>query len=215
MAGNKGTPKGLTQANVERMLKLDATKTKAKRAAKREAAKAEREAIVHAKEQTPEQVAARKAEEAANALAAMRVDFEATPGYGPHTDDDFERFLADQGFAPDGTVIEQAAPAKERVVTESHPMYPLVVARRHYTKAPNGNPCNGDPLAVALGGLTREQVVTVLIAALKLPNNPYHALNPGQQSMNLRNKARHALKAGTLTQAEVVAAIERASRHPE
>lgn len=224
MAGNKGNPKGLSQANVERLLAKDVEKAKTKRATKREAAKAEREAKVHAKEQTPEQVAARKAEEAANALKAMEQDYNATMAPAPAANhpEAFHAWLADQGFAPDGTVLPVVETKKPRIVDELHPMYPLVVARRHYVKAKNGNECNGDKLAVALGGLTSAQVVTVLIAALKLESNPYHHLNQGQQSMNLRNKARTAVKNGLLTMAEIVAAIDRVlrqepqgSRHPE
>lgn len=87
------------------------------------------------------------------------------------------------------------------------PMLALVAARARYVKAGNGILCNGDGLAVVCGAHTREETVKALIIALKLPGNPYLALNPGQQSMNLRNKARHALKNGFLTIGEVQAAF--------
>jgi hypothetical protein len=74
-------------------------------------------------------------------------------------------------------------------------------------KAANGILCNGDRLATICGEHDRATTVKALIVALKLPNNPSLALNPGQQSMNLRNKARNALKNGTLTYAEVDAAF--------
>lgn len=86
------------------------------------------------------------------------------------------------------------------------PMLALVAARKAYIKTANGNPCNGDPLALALGSLSREDVCRVCIKALGLPNNPYTHLNPGQQSMNLRNKLRHAIKQGFVTMADVEAA---------
>ena len=43
---------------------------------------------------------------------------------------------------------------------------------------------------------------------MKLHGNPYAHLNPGQQSMNLRNKARAQLKAGLLKLADVEAALK-------
>jgi len=89
----------------------------------------------------------------------------------------------------------------------SGPMLALVAARKAYTKAANGNPCCADGLAAMCGAYPREVVVAGLIVALKLPGNPYLALNPGQQSMNLRNKARHALKSGFIQPSEIAAAL--------
>jgi hypothetical protein len=66
----------------------------------------------------------------------------------------------------------------------------------HYVKGTNGNPHCGDAVADALQVLTRERVVQVCIKLLNLEGNPYLHLNPGQQSMNLRNKLRHAVKNG-------------------
>ena len=87
-------------------------------------------------------------------------------------------------------------------------MLALVSARKSYIVGANGILNNGDRLAALCGQYTREQTVTALVKALKLPGNPYLALNPGQQSMNLRNKARNALKNGTLTLVEVSAAYD-------
>lgn len=66
----------------------------------------------------------------------------------------------------------------------------------HYVKGTNGNPHCGDAVADALQVLSRERVVHVCIKLLNLEGNPYLHLNPGQQSMNLRNKLRHAVKNG-------------------
>jgi hypothetical protein len=37
------------------------------------------------------------------------------------------------------------------------------------------------------------------VILLGLPGNPYLTLNPGQQSMNLRNRLRHAIRNGFVT----------------
>jgi hypothetical protein len=42
-------------------------------------------------------------------------------------------------------------------------------------------------------------VITLAKIVLELPENPYTQLNTGQQSMNLRNRMRGAIKKGTLT----------------
>ena len=81
-----------------------------------------------------------------------------------------------------------------------------------YLPAANGILCNGDGLAVFCGRYTREQVVTALGKMLHGKGliasvNPYAALNPGQQSMNLRNKTRHHLKTGDIKTADLEAAF--------
>lgn len=88
------------------------------------------------------------------------------------------------------------------------PMLVLRDAAKHYVTGKNGNPHCNDAMAQLLDGLERPQVVEVLIAALKLGNNPYSHLNPGQQSMNLRNKARGQMKAGILKAEDIQAAIK-------
>jgi hypothetical protein len=82
--------------------------------------------------------------------------------------------------------------------TDMGPMYALRAARLSYTKAPNGYPCCGDSLATLCGLHDRSTVITALIRAMHLEGNPYTHLNPGQQSMNLRNKARGMIKKGAL-----------------
>ena len=112
------------------------------------------------------------------------------------------------GVDPDTYIAEQLAPVKTKY---NGPMLALKTARKAYVKAANGIQCNGDDLAVMCGQYPRETVVKGLIQALGLPGNPYLSLNPGQQSMNLRNKARHALKAGLVTSGHVALCLKAAA----
>ena len=68
-----------------------------------------------------------------------------------------------------------------------------------YVKGANGNPHCNDAVAQAFSALTREQVVAACLQLLELGYNPYASLNPGQQSMNLRNKLRHQYKNGMIS----------------
>lgn len=112
------------------------------------------------------------------------------------------------GVDPDTYIAEQLAPVKTKY---NGPMLALKTARKAYVKAANGIQCNGDNLAMLCGQYPRETVVKGLIQALGLPGNPYLSLNPGQQSMNLRNKARHALKAGLVTSDHVALCLKAAA----
>lgn len=112
------------------------------------------------------------------------------------------------GVDPEAYIAEQLAPVKTKY---NGPMLALKTARKAYVKAANGIQCNGDDLAIMCGQYPRETVVKGLIQALGLPGNPYPSLNPGQQSMNLRNKARHALKAGLVTSAHVALCLKAAA----
>lgn len=134
-------------------------------------------------------------------LDTLRVDFEALGQPGG----DFNAYVREQGVNPD---TGDALPAAK--TPYFGPMVALKTARLHYVEAKNGVLCNGDKLALVCGQYEREATVRALIRALKLEGNPYSHLNPGQQSMNLRNKARHALKDGTLTIAEIEAAYKAA-----
>ena len=87
------------------------------------------------------------------------------------------------------------------------PMLALRDAAERYVRVENGQKCCGDELALTLGEHSRDVVVGALIRALGFESNPYPHLNPGQQSMNLRNKARAALKRGTLKMSVLRAAL--------
>lgn len=72
-----------------------------------------------------------------------------------------------------------------------------------YVKSMTGQLRSSDELAIALDAVPAVNVVILGMKALKLDVNPYTALNIGQQSMNLRNRMRGAIKKGTLTLQEV------------
>jgi hypothetical protein len=77
-----------------------------------------------------------------------------------------------------------------------------------YVKAANGQPCCGDLVATIFGTLTPADTIAACQIALGLGHNPYAHLNIGQQSMNLRNKLRNALKRGEFGFGVVREAVE-------
>jgi hypothetical protein len=109
------------------------------------------------------------------------------------------------GVDPDTYVAEQLTDTPKSGYIG--PMLALRTAVKKYVVAPNGQPCCGDDLAEICGAYPREAVVAGLVAALGLGSNPYLHLNPGQQSMNLRNKARTALKNGVVTADQIRSAL--------
>lgn len=85
-------------------------------------------------------------------------------------------------------------------------MMKLREARKQYVRAPGTKSMvNGDNLALALATLTPVQIAIVLQQVLALDVNPYAHLNPGQQSMNMRNKLRAAIIRGEVTLDEIIA----------
>lgn len=135
-------------------------------------------------------------QDAAAALATAKADAEATGRT-------LEEMLEEMGIDAEGRPV-----GLDEKTRYSGPMLALVSARKNYVKAANGILCNGDRLATICGEHSREETVAALVIALGLGSNPYSHLNPGQQSMNLRNKARNALKNGTLTIEQVQTAFE-------
>jgi len=182
-----------TAEQIAASAKADAERKAASKARVKAAAKAKPEPET-AKPETAEQIAAKAAAKAAADheayLAALRID------------------AAALGVDPDAYIAEQLQPVKVRY---AGPMLALRRAVGGYVKAQNGQPCCGDTLAILCGQHTREAVVAGLIAALKLDSNPYAHLNPGQQSMNLRNKVRTALRDGFLQLADVATCLKAAS----
>lgn len=182
-----------TAEQIAASAKADAERKAASKARVKAAAKAKPEPET-AKPETAEQIAAKAAAKTAADheayLAALRID------------------AAALGVDPDAYIAEQLQPVRVRY---AGPMLALRRAAVGYVKAKNGQPCNGDTLAVLCGQYPREAVVAGLIAALKLDSNPYAHLNPGQQSMNLRNKARTALRDGFLQLADVATCLKAAS----
>lgn len=162
---------------------------------------------------TTDALEAKRATEAANAIASLRVDFDSYEGQLRNPDDTFttfEQYLAQQGFTEAGAPRAPSAVAKPG--SYQGPMLALRAAAKTYVVGKNGNPHCNDMVAEQLAQLTREQTVKALgellfAAGVTTSTNPYITLNPGQQSMNLRNKLRGALKAGTVTFAAVEAAV--------
>lgn len=79
-------------------------------------------------------------------------------------------------------------------------------AKATYVKSATGLLRSNDELAQALDAVPATNVVPLALQLLQLEENPYARLNVGQQSMNLRNRLRGALKKGIVT----IAAIEQA-----
>jgi hypothetical protein len=175
----------------------NAAADKARKAASKKALKATKPEVPAEQPKPEAPVVDHAAEYAANAVKAATADAEAL-GIP------VEQVLADMGLNADGT------PAKlvDSKAKYDGPMLALRTAALTYITAKNGQPCNGDPLAMLCGQYSRTEVVVGLIKAMGLPGNPYFHLNPGQQSMNLRNKARAQITKGLLTLAQIEAALK-------
>lgn len=79
-----------------------------------------------------------------------------------------------------------------------------------YVKGVNGQLRSSDPVALALESCSAANVVKLLVeflvGAKVIEGNKYAALNIGQQSMNLRNVLRGAIKAGKVKIEDLIAA---------
>jgi len=145
-----------------------------------------------------------KAQDRANQHAALRID--AMAELGEDADDaEIAEYIAEQM----GDDIDDIDLDMSRL----NYVGPMLALRRasdagRYRKAVNGQPCCMDVVALALGSLTPDRVIFACINALCLPSNPYFHLNIGQQSMNLRNKVRGAMKRGELEISAVLASVE-------
>lgn len=187
----RATPKApnLNTETIARQAKADAERKRASKKVLREAlARAKPEPVQPV--ETPEQVQRQRN------LDAARAEAEAT-GMS------FEGACASMGIDPETGAVGSGNEGYDG---------PMLALRRRlkagaYRKAENGQPCCGDAIAVLCGQYSREVVVKALVAALGLGGNPYTHLNPGQQSMNLRNKARAAVKSGQLELATIEAAL--------
>lgn len=215
MAANRAPVKTLskTAGQIAKNAQTEAERKKASKAALRAAAKAQNEATIRANPTeaekakatatpatpTPKDPAKLAAEEAAY-RAALEVDAQAL---GHTTPEAIAAYVADQlKVTPDA-----------KAAGYNGPMVILREAAKHYVR---GIHC-GDNLATILDGLSREAVVSIIGTFLVEQKviehrNPYLHLNPGQQSMNLRNKLRGAIKAGTVTEAAFRAAVAAATK---
>lgn len=157
---------------------------KAEKAVARAAAAAEKAAAKLAAQEARE---AAKAEKAAAKLAAIQAK-------NAHTKEEREAAKAERAarlaaLDPDGT---------RKYVG---PMLALAdrVKQGAYVKGATGQLRSTNELAEMLDAVPVANVIQLAKIVLGLPNNPYTHLNSGQQSMNLRNKMRGAIKAGKLT----------------
>jgi len=162
---------------------------KAAKAAEREAKLAEREAAKAAK--------AAKATEREAAKAAKAAEREAAK--------------AARQAAREAARAERAAKLAE--LGERPKMAALRTAKERYVKAKNGSLRSNDDIARAFDGLTPNRTIAVCMSLLGLGANPYAHLNPGQQSMNLRNKLRTAVKRGVIS-IDVVRAVAQSLSEP-
>lgn len=160
------------------------TTTAEERKAQAAAAKAEREAVKAAN-------ATAKAEAAAEKLAAKEAKATAKA----------------EAAAAKAQARADAKAAREAKLAEMGPqgkMAALRDAKKNYVKSATGLLRSNDDLAQALDAVTATNVVPMALTLLQLEHNPYARLNVGQQSMNLRNRLRGALKKGLITIAQVV-----------
>lgn len=119
-------------------------------------------------------------------LAAMRIDWQAEKQAG-----------AFHGTLEAYLDLQRVDPSRKERYTGR--MLALVEARKAYVKGANGNAHTGDFIGTAFAAMTRDQVIATCVSLLGLPGNPYLHLNPGQQSMNLRNKVRGAMQRGEIS----------------
>jgi len=101
-------------------------------------------------------------------------------------------------IAEDVSPPEPKAP-RERTYTGSMLALGDRVRAGTYVKGANGQLRASDDVALALESIPAKSMPSFLVGVLGLEANPYPHLNPGQQSMNLRNRLRGAIKAGTVT----------------
>ena len=93
----------------------------------------------------------------------------------------------------------RAAELAESGATYAGSMLALRDAKKTYVRSATGQLRSTDPIAEVLDAVPSVNVVKLAMIALELPENPYSRLNVGQQSMNLRNKLRFAVRTAKIT----------------
>lgn len=152
---------------------------------------------------------------AANAAALARAEAAAQLAKLP-TPEQVEQEAAAAAAEEAANLAAEAAAMADEAKARAGYTGPMLKLRERlkagkYVKAANGQPCCGDAIATAFGALTPAQTIASCIVALGIGYNPYLHLNIGQQSMNLRNKLRNALKRGEFGFGVVTEAIEEAT----
>jgi hypothetical protein len=93
--------------------------------------------------------------------------------------------------------------ARQAASASDSPMATLRDAKKRYVKSATGQYRTPDALGDILDAVPADRIVDLVIEVLDLKGNPYLFLNRGQQSMNLRNKLRFAIKRGEVTLARI------------
>jgi len=181
------TPSGVVQSDCSTTTTENSTMTTVESAEKdladRKAA-AKAEAIAKREAEKKEAEAKRETEKAAK--AAERAE-------------KAEKAKAESTAKREAALAAKQAAAEGTKRTYFGPMTALAerVKNGAYTKGMTGQLRSNDDLALALDAVPTDNVIKLALIALGLPGMPdkYAGLNRGQQSMNLRNRLRGALKA--------------------
>jgi chemotaxis protein histidine kinase CheA len=143
-----------------------------------------------------EREAAKAAREAAKAAAAAEKQAKAEARAQAQAAKESEKLAKAQARADARAAKEAAAATAAQSGVYVGSMLALRDARARYVKAMNGRLRSTDDIATVFDAVEPRDVVAIALEALQLGYNPYTRLNIGQQSMNLRNRLRGALKKG-------------------
>lgn len=189
--GVDSPPMGLVKSNFpptttegKTMTEQEKTDEKARAAA---AKQAEKEAAAKAKIEAKEKANAEK-KAAAEAKAKERAEAKAKR--------DAEKAKRDAEKAAEKEAAKAEKKPRERTYEGSMLALSARVSDGTYVKGVNGQLRSNDDIAIAMESVPAQKTVPLLLEVLKLPTNPYAHLNYGQQSMNLRNRLRGAVRKG-------------------
>lgn len=156
--------------------------------------KAEKEALKAAKAQERADKLKAAQEERAAKVAAAKAEKEAKAAAAKAEREAKAKELAEKRAAE-----KAAKPPRERTYDGSMLSLSDRVKAGAYVKGSNGQLRSNDDVAIAFDAVPAKRVVPLALEFLGLTaaQNPYAALNYGQQSMNLRNKIRGAVRKGT------------------
>lgn len=111
-----------------------------------------------------------------------------------------EQAAKDKAAAKEAKAKERAEKAANPAASDAEGMSGALrekVQLGLYVKGKNGQLRTNDEIALALETVAVENMVPLLLETMGIAENPYPHLNQGQQSMNLRNRLRGAIRKGT------------------
>jgi len=149
---------------------------------------------------SPEEVAAAKAEREAAKAAKAAAKEEAKQAKAAERQ--ANKAAKEEAKLAKAAEREAAKAEREARLAELGPqakMAALRDAKNRYVKSATGQLRSTDEIAEAFDRVTPAGVIRIALDVLGLEQNPYAHLNVGQQSMNLRNKLRGALRKGLVT----------------